>query len=153
MVIFALLISKRYIMKKAILFVLSVFLLATCKKEDKDTISGTVTFNFSPGAGDFYIFFDNDLEVTNGYIVRIIGNSTGPLASFEYSFETTNIPAGNYYIRGGYDMESDDNMDPDNPLVWEGQGWYGSTSSNPPPSPNVSTLYGTYDLVIYELNK
>jgi len=50
-------------------------------------------------------------------------------------------------------MESDDNMDPDNPLVWEGQGWYGSTSSNPPPSPNVSTLYGTYDLVIYELNK
>jgi len=155
MVIFAQLISKKVDMKQAILFTLTLLVLfiTACKKEDKDTITGTVTFNFSPGAGDYYIFFDNDQDVTNGYIVQIIGTSTGPLSGFEYSFETKNIPAGSYYIRGGYDMESDDNMDPGNPLVWEGQGWYGSTSSNPPASPNVSTLYGNYDLMIYELGK
>jgi hypothetical protein len=140
-------------MKKILFILLSVFLLAGCKKEDKTSITGTVTFDFTPGAGDVYIFFDSDQNLANGYLVKITATSTGSFTTLDYSFETKDIPAGSYYIRGGYDVESVDGMNSEDPTFWEGMGWYGSTSGIAPASANVSDLNAKYDFKIYQLIK
>jgi hypothetical protein len=140
-------------MKKALFVLISILILTGCKKEDKGLITGTITFDFTPGAGDVYVFFDADQDLTNGYIVKITATSTGSFSTLDYSFNTDGIPAGNYYIRGGYDVESVDNMNPEDPSVWEGKGWYGSGSATAPSTANVSKLYGKYDFKIYQLAK
>lgn len=135
----------------SLLFFLLIFVIAGCKKEDKTRMTGTVSFDFSPEAGDFYVYMDDDQDLSNGFIVQLIATSDGPIDGFEFDIQTENIPAGSYYLRGGYDRDNPDNMDPLDPAAWEGEGWFGSNNSNPPASPNVSRLYGQYDLVIYAL--
>jgi hypothetical protein len=153
MAIFAFLMLTNIKMKKILLVLLAIFILTGCKKEDKKLITGTITFDFTPGAGDVYVFFDSDLDLANGFIVKITATSSGSFTSFDYSFNTEGIPAGSYYIRGGYDQESVDNMDPENPAVWEGRGWYGSVTGTAPSSPNVSKLNGRYDFKIFQVAK
>lgn len=114
-------------------------------------MTGTVTFDFTPEAGKFYVYLDEDQDLTNGFVVQLIATSGGPIDSFEFDIQTENIPVGSYYLRGGYDRDNPDNMNPLDPTVWEGEGWFGSSNSNAPASPNVSRLYGQYDLVIYAL--
>ena len=139
-------------MKKIfVLLLLMLFVMAGCKKEDKHLMTGTITFNFAPEAGNFYVFLDDDHDITNGYIIRLVATSDGPITNLEYNFRTENIPAGNYYLRGGYDQESEGSTDPENPAEWEGAGWYGSDSTNPPSTPNISMLYGTYDFMVYAI--
>jgi hypothetical protein len=153
MAIFVFLMLTNIKMKKILLVLLAILVITGCKKEDKKLITGTITFDFSPGAGDVYVYFDSDQDLVNGNIVKITATSSGAFNSFDYSFNTEGIPAGSYYIRGGYDQQSTDNMDPLNPSVWEGRGWYGSTTVTAPSSPNVSKLYGRYDFKIFKVVK
>lgn len=141
-------------MKRIVLVIFIVLAITGCKKDEgQRLISGQITFDFTTGAGDYYIILDNDQNLSNGYLVRLIQTSGVEVGRIDYKIKTDNIPAGSYYIRGGYDSESPDNMDPANPDVWEGQGWFGSFSAAAPASPNVSDLSGTYDFVIHGLAK
>jgi hypothetical protein len=141
-------------MKNTVLFMFIILAIAGCRKDDPPKeITGQITFDFNPGAGDYYIILDKDQDLSNGYIIRLIETSVTEVGKIDYIIKSDNIPAGSYYIRGGYDSESPDNMDPGDPSVWEGQGWYGSYSSVAPASPNVTDITGKYDFVIYALAK
>lgn len=135
----------------SLLLVILVLIIAGCKKEDRTMMAGTITFSFIPEPGNFYVFLDDDLDISNGYVIRLVATSDGPISNLEYNFNTENIPAGSYYLRGGYDKLSEGTPDPEDPSSWEGAGWYGSSSFTPPSSPDITRLYGTYDFIIYEM--
>ena len=140
-------------MKRLFLLIIIIIAISGCKKEEQKVLTGKVTFSFTPEAGDYYIILDDDKDLSNGFIARLIETSTGPVGRIDYVIKTGNIPAGSYYIRGGYDSESPDNMNPADPSVWEGQGWFGGVDSGAPAAANVTNLTGNYDLVVYELAK
>ena len=57
-------------------------------------------------------------------------------------------------FRGTIDLESDTNMDPLNIQVWEGLGWYGNeVDATMPAAAPVKKLSGTYDFVVFGLNR
>lgn len=136
-------------MRRIVLLMLIILAISGCKKDGQKLLTGKVTFSFVPDAGDYYIILDDDKDLSNGYVARLIESSTGAVGYIDYVILTDNIPEGSYYIRGGYDSESTDNMNPSDPTVWEGQGWYGSNNTAGPASANVTNLTGNYDFVVY----
>lgn len=142
-------------MKRSVLIFIILLSFFGCKKdEEQKVITGQITFDFFPGPGDYYIILDNDQDLGNGYIARLIVTSVTAVGKIDYIMKTDNVPSGGYYIRGGYDEESTDNMDPANPSVWEGQGWYGGGSGGSAPSvANVTNLTGNYNFIIYPLSR
>lgn len=143
-------------MKKSIFLFAALLLIATisCKKEEESNlIEGTITFDFLVVAGDFYIYMDTDGDPSNGYRIYGTGTLTGNEGGVTYSFDTEDMPDGDYYIYAGFDMESDTNMDRLDPQVWEGLGWYGNeVDATMPASAPVKKLSGTYDFIIFGLN-
>jgi hypothetical protein len=142
-------------MKRSVFIIVLIFAVFGCKKDEaQKVLTGQITFDFTPGPGDYYIILDNDQDLSNGYIARLIETSASYVSEINYVIRTDNVPAGGYYIRGGYDAESTDNMDPANPLVWEGQGWYGGGSGGSAPgAANVTNLTGNYNFIIFPLAK
>jgi len=140
-------------MKRIIFLFLVILAITGCKKDEQLVITGKITFDFVTEAADYYIYLDNDQDLSNGYTARIIQSAGFSVTQMDFVIKTDNVPEGNYYLRGGYDTESADNMNPVDPSVWEGQGWYGSNSSTPPSAPSVNNLTGNYDFVIYALGK
>jgi hypothetical protein len=138
--------------------VLCMFILFPGCKKENNGLSGTITFNFNAVSSDVfcYVFLDDDAIVTNGYVDRLIIPITSTVSSVDYSFDTADVPAGSYYLLGGYDFSSDpsveDNTDADNPLVWEARAWYGGTGSLPPTEANVSDLNKKCNFTLTGLN-
>ena len=141
-------------MKKLILLVASIaIIMAACeKKEESNLITGTLTLMYNSIAGDYYVYLDTDTDPANGFVKQIINPYTANQTGIKYSFDTEGLDPGPYYLLAGYDTQSDTNMDPLNPSKWEGKGWYGSTNSIAPESPNVKSLSGTYNITIYGLD-
>ncbi len=142
-------------MKKSILFtiIVSLVLISSCKKEEEpNVIEGIITFDFSVEAGDFYIYMDTDGDPSTGHIIYGAGTLSGDEGGVNYTFDTENIPEGSYYIYAGFDLESDDNMDPEDMQVWEGLGWYGNDDdATKPANPPVTKLRGEYNFTIFGL--
>ena len=144
--------DRRRDLKKLWLLLVVVSMFISCDDDSSKSIVGTLTREEPSSAGDYYVYLDNDADVTNGYEMRIVGQLEEDQADVDYFFDTTNVPDGSYYLLAGYDEESVDNMDPEDLSVWEGRGWYGSDNGDPPASPNVTDLDGRYDMTIYGLN-
>ena len=144
-------------MKKTIFLFVALLLvvLSSCKKEEESNlIEGSITFDFLVAPGDFYIYMDSDGDPSNGSKIYGTGTLAGTEGGVNYSFDTENIPDGDYYIYAGFDLESDTNMDPLNIQVWEGLGWYGNeVDATMPAAAPVKKLSGTYDFVIFGLNR
>jgi hypothetical protein len=146
---------------------LMLFLFSGCSKDEDDGIlSGTLTYaeglrNEGPSTmtqAYCYIFLDNDNNITNGFVKRLIidlMNYPEASTAIPYEIDVKDVPAGTYFLMGAYDfaIDNDGNTDPENPSFWEAKGWYGSTSTAAPASANVSDLSGDYDLTLYGLGK
>ena len=63
-------------------------------------LSGTITYSIPSEFNEdcsFYVFLDNDTDITNGYIKRIIISYVSPPSSpFNYEIDTTDVPSGSY---------------------------------------------------------
>ena len=117
-------------------------------------ISGTITFEFLVSAGDFYIYLDIDGDPSNGFRMQGLGTLTGDEGGVNYTFPTDDIPDEPYYLYAGFEMESDDKMDPLDISKWEALGWYGNNNDAvKPASAPVNNLRGTYDFKIFGLGK
>ena len=148
-----------------VLAVVFAMMAGGCKKEGDGILDGVITYdsgfmNQGPvlitGAW-LYIFIDDDSDVTNGY-VKLLQTDLLDIAegtkALNYQMETSEIPEGDYYLVAAYDFETvDDNTDPENPLVWEAIGWYGSDNTNPPSSANVTDLSERYNITLHGLAK
>jgi len=136
-------------MKRIAFIMLIILAISGCKKDVQLVITGSVTFDFLTGPGNYYIILDDDQDVNNGIKARVNQTSGVIVTQMDFVIKTDEVPDGKYYLRGGYDAESADDMDPNNPDVWEGQGWYGSNSPVAPATPNLTNLTGNYNFVVY----
>ncbi|MCX6328670.1 MAG: hypothetical protein NTZ85_04015 [Bacteroidia bacterium] len=99
------------------LFVM-LFTFSGCKKDkDKDDgiLSGKVTYTngFRTTEGSSitqaycYVFIDNDADITNGYVKRLIIDLmavTAGTQTINYEINTSDVPSGTYYLLGAYDF-------------------------------------------------
>ncbi len=119
-------------------------------------IYGTLTHNGNANSA-YYVILDNDTDESNGYIKREIISPTTDVTSVSYEIDTSDVPAGSYYLLAGYDLYTPfdlANMDPDDSSKWEAKAWYGGSTSNPvnpPSSPNITGLYGEYNITLIGL--
>jgi hypothetical protein len=147
------------------LFVM-LFNFSGCKKDkDKDDgiLSGKVTYANGFRVSTYitqaycYVFIDNDADITNGYVKRLIIDLmavTAGTQTINYEINTSDVPSGTYYLLGAYDfaVDNDGNTDPEIPGYWEAKGWFGSSTTSAPASANVSDLSGEYDINLYGLD-
>jgi hypothetical protein len=140
--------------------VLFLLLCFGCHPSGEGFITGTISYSngfLDPGntyltEAYCYVFLDSDTDILNGYQQRLIIELTASATSLDYEIDTSEVPAGSYFLLGAYDWsEGDDNTDPGNPSYWEAKGWYGSGNTSPPVSPNVADLSGEYDIILYGL--
>jgi hypothetical protein len=145
-----------------------LFTFFGCKKDkDKDDgiLSGKVNyaigFRVTEGSSITqaycYVFIDDDTDITNGYIKRLIidlMDVTAGTQTINYEINTSDVPAGTYYLLSAYDfaVDNDGNTDPEIPGYWEAKGWFSSSTTSAPASANVSDLSGEYDLNLYGLD-
>jgi hypothetical protein len=141
-----------------LLFIGALLLITGCPSNPADEIlSGTLSYSsgFAVGAGGnaCYVFLDTDTDITNGYIKQLIIPDTTAVTSLSFEIDTSDVPAGTYFLLGVYDFEdiAGTNMDSEDPMVWEALKWWGGTGSSPPASANVTNLSGTYSLVLVDL--
>ncbi|MEA1898753.1 MAG: hypothetical protein U9N53_13925 [Bacteroidota bacterium] len=142
-------------MKKISLAVVLISLIfSSCEKEKEDDniLSGTLKLEYTSVAGEYYIYLDNDTDPANGTLKNIKEQYSVNQTEADYQINTENVEAGSYYLYAGYDFNSDTNMDPLNPGVWEGKGFYGS-NHNPPAEANVTDLSGEYNFTAHGLDK
>lgn len=128
-------------------------LVFSCSLEDGHTIYGTITIPNGAAAG--YAVYVHLLDEDNpnieyeSFIHQTI-NITENVSSVDYNIDTADIPAGTYYLLAGCDTASLDNMDENDPAVWEYKAWYGGSvdgsGPHPPSSPNISDLSRRYDI-------
>jgi hypothetical protein len=147
------------------LFVMLFALFGCSKDKDDGILDGKVTYTYGFRVEDgypitqayCYVFIDNDANITNGYVKRLIIDLmevTSGTQTVSYAFDTSDVPSGTYYLLAGYDfaLDNDGNTDPENPGYWEAKGWFGSSTTSAPASANVSDLSGEYDLNLYGLD-
>ena len=145
---------------------LAILSFSSCKKEGDGIMSGIIDypsgFMNNDGMvaitrGFLYVILDDDTDVTNGAAALIaidLQDITPGTKAINYQLETANLPGGKYYLLAGYDFEiTDPNTDPDDPRLWEAIGWYGSTGTTAPASPNISDLSDSYNVTLYGLGK
>ncbi len=131
----------------ALLALATVLLLTGCP--DDAILNGAISMDTAPGeAGDCYVFIDTDTDITNGYVARVIIAYTVPVTEIQFAIDTSGIPEGTYFLLGALDWGAE-NMDPDNPLVWEYRGWWGGVGSLPPTEANLTDLSGVYTFTVY----
>jgi hypothetical protein len=150
------------------MFFLLISTLSSCKKEKDDGVmSGDLIYSngyvnssqyFTINEAYLYVFIDDDTDITNGFIARLtidIINVTPGTTTISYDIDISELSSGSYYLLAAYDFGIEgqpSNTDPDNPQVWEAKGWFGSTTTSPPASANVSNLSDDYDITLKGLN-
>lgn len=122
-------------------FIIFIAVLSGCSlfstsKSIRGVVSYATNGNATDGYGSFYIILDDDTDVTNGYTARQIIPLDSAVTSVNYQIDTSDVPAGCYFLRGAWDF-GNGNMDPDNPSVWEAGGWYGTNTADPPSFANI----------------
>lgn len=138
------------VMWLALIALAAVLVLTGCP--DDFILNGVISFDNPPAeAGDCYVFIDDNTDVTDGYLARVIIHYTVPVTSIPFALDTSGIPEGTYYLLGAIDWGVE-NMDPDNPAVWEYRGWWGGIGSLPPTGANLTNLTGGYGITLFGLN-
>jgi hypothetical protein len=142
----------------AVLFSLSI---AGCASSSDDTLRGEISYaNGLRNADDdyycdyfyCYIYLDDDTDITNGYAALKVIEITSACTSIEYEMDTSNVPAGSYYLLAAYDFDSTlESMHTDSPYGWEAIGWYGSDTTSPPATGSVAPS-GEYDIALHGLS-
>lgn len=146
----------RFVTIIAILVAGTFFSSCSTNSGDGHTLYGTITYDAHAGDAIYVHLLDEDNpNIEYESFMHQIINITEDVSSVEYSIDTSDAPAGTYYLLAGYDTASTDNMDWFDPAVWEAKAWYGGSvdgsGPHPPSSPNITNLSGQYDIVLVGL--